>query len=221
MDDGRLNIYECLDVPKSSAETVADDERSGVYVLELNSGAIYVGKSDDFQRRIQQHRSNGPRAAAWVKEQGGVRKCLAPRVPRTDDLNDWERKETLVRMMIHGPEKVRGWEFTEPGPLTLEHCATIKTLMFGDGDLCRKCGGSGHFAAQCKNLKCLGSSFLTGCSCIKRIVRENLPIWWHRQQWRSNIRVNLQQSPRKPDYVQTVQKKRGKEEQEEEDMREI
>jgi hypothetical protein len=101
-----------------------------------------------------------PRAAAWVKEQGGVRKCLAPRVPPTDDLNDWERKETLVRMMIHGPEKVRGWEFTQPGPLTLEHCATIKTLMFGDGDLCRKCGGSGHFAAQCKHAKLPWLEFL-------------------------------------------------------------
>lgn len=116
MDDGRLNIYECLDVPKSSAETVADDERAGVYVLELNSGAIYVGKSDDLQRRIQQHRSNGPRAAAWVKEQGGVRKCLAPRVPPTDDLNDWERKETLVRMMIHGPEKVRAGSLLSQAP---------------------------------------------------------------------------------------------------------
>jgi hypothetical protein len=107
--------------PKSSAETFANNELVGVYVLELNSGAIYVGKSDDLQRRIQQHRKNGPHAAVWVKEQGGVRKCLAPSIPPTDDLNDWERKETLVQMMIHGPEKVRGWEFTEPGPLTLEY----------------------------------------------------------------------------------------------------
>lgn len=31
------------------------DERGGIYVLELDEGCVYVGKSSNIQRRLQQH----------------------------------------------------------------------------------------------------------------------------------------------------------------------
>lgn len=135
------------DAARASSQGSEDEKAktvtcAGVYVLELTSDFYYVGKSQDLPKRIQQHMATDCQmASAWVKKHGPVRKCHTPLVPRMEDLNQWELKETVVRMMQHGPEKVRGWGFTETGPLTPEHCATIKTFIFEDGDLCRKCGG--------------------------------------------------------------------------------
>ena len=130
----------------------ASTKSRGVYVLELRSGAIYVGKSEDVEARVQQHERGGLQCAAWVRKNGGVRRRLQPEVPPSADLDAWEQKETIMRMRTRGIDRVRGWEFTECGDLTWEHCATLKTAIFGSGDLCRNCGGHGHFAAACRRL---------------------------------------------------------------------
>ena len=64
------------------------------------------------------------------------------------DSGSWEREETLQRMMEHGIDRVRGWEFTQY-TLSSDDLNTIKTLLLGDHDLCRKCGFRGHYQGQC------------------------------------------------------------------------
>ena len=56
-------------------------------------------------------------------------------------------------MLMHGFNNVRGWEFTSSNNLTYEECVSIKTLILGSGDFCRKCGSSEHFAKDCENKK--------------------------------------------------------------------
>lgn len=128
-------------------------DRAGVYVVRMRSGNenyYYVGKSNDVSKRLQQHERMGSMCAAWVKKHGGVVSSEDPLTPPSE-LNSWEQQETLARMLKHGFEKVRGWEFTRCSPLESHEYKMIKTLVMGMGDLCRKCGHPGHFVNQCPN----------------------------------------------------------------------
>ena len=136
--------------PRASSSPRAT--RRGVYVIECyEDGFFYVGKSEDITRRIAEHRQGEGMCAKWVKMHGGVKRVHAPMDPENSDLNAWEQAETTNRMLLHGFDKVRGWEFTTTRPLTARNLETIKTLIFGKHDACRKCGHEGHFAQQCHN----------------------------------------------------------------------
>ena len=140
----RLNlaVSSCLrDVPSGNECCMA---RRGVYVLEHNSGCFYVGSSNDIDNRVAQHRNN----PVLNNRHGGIFRVHQPMTPHNPNLRSWERDETLARMMEHGIDRVRGWEF-QGDILSLNHLHTIKTLFFGDFDLCRRCGFRGHYQTQC------------------------------------------------------------------------
>ena len=118
--------------------------RCGVYVLEHNSGCLYVGSSKNIDNRVAQHRNN----PVVNNRHGGIFKVHLPMTPHNPNLRSWERDETITRMMEHGIDRVRGWEF-QGDILTLDHLKTITLLFFGDFDLCRRCGFRGHFQKQC------------------------------------------------------------------------
>jgi len=124
--------------------------RHGVYVLNLQHGGIYVGRSTDIDSHIEQHCSGA--GSAWCRHQGGVVGEVATvHVGSPDDLASWEMNETVAQMLMHGFENVRGWEFTNCAALTAKECDTLKTLVMGQGNMCRRCGGEGHFATHCQN----------------------------------------------------------------------
>lgn len=123
-------------------------DKGGVYVLALQTGAVYVGKSHNVQQRVAQQ-ENPRLACAWVRQNGGVRRVLPVLTQRQENLENWEQNETIAQMRQHGFERVRGWEFTQCGPLTTAQRETIKTLVCGTYNLCRRCGHGGHFATKC------------------------------------------------------------------------
>jgi len=134
---------------RNSNRAVPIKSDSGVYVLELNTfGRYYVGQSSNIPRRLAQHKS-GERSAAYVMANGGYARALEPMTPRIEDLYLWEQNETICRMMEHGITNVRGFEFTSVGHLPQDKLMTIKTLFFGLGDFCRRCGRKGHFIKEC------------------------------------------------------------------------
>lgn len=125
---------------------------AGVYVLRLHGADgrgdhYYVGKSVNVSRRIAQH-TDGTCSAAWVDLHNGVAGVEEPLTPR-QDLASWEQKETIAQVMLHGFDRVRGWEWTSCGPWTRDDYATFRMCAMGNGDLCRKCGHAGHMAREC------------------------------------------------------------------------
>ena len=123
----------------------------GVYVLVLDDGTRYVGKSENVPVRVQQHR--GGQGSAWCARGGTTRmREDRPLTPAQTDLNSWEQNETVAQMLAHGCHNVRGWEFTSCQPLTTTDYAVFQRLVFASGNVCRKCGHPGHFAATCRSL---------------------------------------------------------------------
>lgn len=93
--------------------------RSGVYVLELKDpGYFYVGSSADLDARVEQHHMvGGTRSVKFVTDHGGVANVIPPLTPPEASLVSWEMKETIARMIRHGFNHVRGWEYAFPNAL--------------------------------------------------------------------------------------------------------
>ena len=123
---------------------------SGVYVIKLNSNKYYVGKSNNIKNRIDQHKSFN-KCAEFVKINGGVKSQIPTLTPYEENHNDWEKRETIVRMLKHGYNNVRGWEYTNCTDLTIFDYHAIRKEIIGSTDRCRKCGGIGHMANKCSN----------------------------------------------------------------------
>ena len=143
----------------------------GVYTLQLNTGKYYVGKSENIEDRIAQHIAQTDKCAKFIKDNNGVKTQIELLTSVIEDLNLWEQQETLAQMLDKGFNNVRGWEFTNSNPLTYEECVSIKTLLFGSGDLCRKCGNPGHFAQDCKSQK--ASWFIELGKCMNQKTKPN------------------------------------------------
>jgi len=119
------------------------DGTAGVYVLQYPNGMFYVGKSRNVQVRVQHH-MKGPFARSWGKPTVVSTETTA----LMDDLESWERNETLHRMRKHGIIKVRGWKYTSL-TLTSGEVTDATNQIREKYDLCRLCGGDGHFESEC------------------------------------------------------------------------
>jgi predicted GIY-YIG superfamily endonuclease len=121
-----------------------------VYILELQEGKIYVGKSMNVTRRIEQHM--GHTGAVWTKKYPPTGVTL-PRLGNVRGGGDApERDETLRYMYHYGVDRVRGWKYTAVRLSSADRKdaeANIRELF----DLCRRCGQRGHFVNSCKSVK--------------------------------------------------------------------
>ena len=117
-----------------------------VYVLRLAcEGCFYVGLSKNVNKRVQQHRE-GPKG--FVLAKGGVVDTETPMTPRNPEGYAWEEQETVMRMMDHGFNNVRGSHFARVklSKTDLEH---VKRVCFSMGGLCYNCGSQDHFCSTC------------------------------------------------------------------------
>ena len=62
-----------------------------------------------------------------------VRSTKSTMTTERSDLNCWEEDETIERMLEHGIDRVRGWEFKDRKH-TNGSLETIKTLIMGKND---------------------------------------------------------------------------------------
>jgi hypothetical protein len=131
----------------SKKKHVKTKKTKGVYVLQLQDGFVYVGKSGNIGRRAKQHVGNEAAAFTRIHKPSGK---FLKRLGNLRGSGDGpERDETLRWMHKLGPEKVRGWKYVRSGPLLKGELAEIESNIRELFDLCRTCGKRGHFATRC------------------------------------------------------------------------
>ena len=115
---------------------------SQLYVLQLESGKYYIGKTDDVPNRYRQHK-NG-QGSEWTKIYKPTKMLETRDITSEHD----ENNVTKDYMKKYGIENVRGGSYcqTTLGATTFEF---LKRETRGNSDACFKCGNYGHFARDC------------------------------------------------------------------------
>ena len=123
---------------------------AGVYALQDGAGRVYVGKSQHVAQRVRAHRAGD--GTRFLDAASAAPLPLRTHGTPGEDLETWERNETLAQMHAHGVDNVRGWIFTTTGATRLtppEMRASAVAQVCEKFDLCRRCGRGGHFATAC------------------------------------------------------------------------
>ena len=113
-----------------------------IYVLKLEKGKYYVGKTNNPRFRLENHfNSNG---SQWTKKYKPLK--IIEIKPDCDDYD--EDKYTKIYMDKYGIENVRGGSFVS---IKLDETTVnyLTHMSNGTNDKCFRCGRPGHFDANC------------------------------------------------------------------------
>jgi predicted GIY-YIG superfamily endonuclease len=113
-----------------------------IYVLGLQEGKYYVGKTNDITRRLQEHQSGS--GCEWTKRYRMVKLLHSE---QSSDPYD-EDKITKKWMAEKGINNVRGGVYSQV-VLPDEQIASINRELRGAEDKCLGCGRDGHMVKNC------------------------------------------------------------------------
>jgi predicted GIY-YIG superfamily endonuclease len=138
---------------------------SQLYVLKLEGGKYYVGKSDNPAQRYKQHKDGA--GAAWTKKYTPVKFMETRALKGEHD----ETNLTKDLMKKYGVDNVRGGAYTQ---IVLDDAtkAVLEREILGNTDKCYKCGLGGHFANQCPVEKAVPALLWECAYCPKRFATE-------------------------------------------------
>jgi predicted GIY-YIG superfamily endonuclease len=115
---------------------------TNIYVLRLEGGRYYVGKSDNVMNRYQQHIKGS--GSAWTRKYKPV--SLEKTIENVSSFE--EDKVTKEYMSKYGIDKVRGGSYVEV-ELSEFHTDALKMEIWAAKDLCTQCGRPEHFVKDC------------------------------------------------------------------------
>jgi predicted GIY-YIG superfamily endonuclease len=115
---------------------------TNIYILKLQGGRYYIGKSDNVLKRYEQHlNGNG---SSWTKKYKPI--SVDKIIPNASAFD--EDKYTKEYMSKYGMDKVRGGSYVNV-ELDEFQKQSINTEIWGAKDLCTQCGRAGHFVKYC------------------------------------------------------------------------
>lgn len=117
-------------------------QNTNIYILKLEGNKYYIGKSDNPQKRFQEH-LNGEGSAWTRKHKPQEIDRIIANVSAFD-----EDKYTKEYMNIHGINNVRGGTYIEIN-LTKQQKATLKKEIWAANNRCTRCGRDNHFVITC------------------------------------------------------------------------
>ena len=122
--------------------TIPQMSKTNIYILRLEGGRYYVGKSDNIMNRYAQHLSGN--GSAWTRKYKPV--ALEKKIENVSPFE--EDKYTKEYMSKYGIDKVRGGSYVE---VTLSDFQkqSLNTEMWAAKDCCTQCGRKGHFVKAC------------------------------------------------------------------------
>lgn len=112
------------------------------YVIALANGNYYVGRTNNLQRRLREHKQGY--GSEWTKKHG---QCQLVQVYE-DDNPFYEDMIVKKMMKEHGIEKVRGGAYSQIN-LPRNSVMMIENEIRSASDLCFRCGSPGHFVNAC------------------------------------------------------------------------
>ena len=115
---------------------------TNIYILRLEGGKYYVGKSEDVINRYQQH-MNGT-GSSWTRKYSPI--SLEKTIDNASPFD--EDKVTKEYMSKYGIDNVRGGSYVEI-ELSEFHTQALKMEIWAAKDLCTQCGRAGHFVKDC------------------------------------------------------------------------
>lgn len=113
-----------------------------VYILRLAGGNWYVGKTDNFQKRMEEHVRGGGSAWTSMHKVVKVEKVVEGASPFDED------RYVKEYMAKYGIDKVRGGSYVSE---RLDHVsvAALERELRGASDCCMRCGRNNHFVKDC------------------------------------------------------------------------
>jgi predicted GIY-YIG superfamily endonuclease len=115
---------------------------TNIYILRLEGGRYYIGKSNNVINRYQEHlNGNG---SAWTRKYKPI--SLEKTIANASHFD--EDKYTKEYMSKYGIDKVRGGSYVEV-ELSDFHTDALKMEIWSAKDLCTQCGRTGHFVKDC------------------------------------------------------------------------
>lgn len=115
---------------------------TNIYVLNLENGKYYVGKSQNVQKRFQQHLKGY--ASVWTKQYKPIN--IIEVVKNCSDFD--EDKYVKIYMSLYGIDNVRGGSYLLP-ELDINTKQFLQKELWLAKNLCLRCGRNNHFVKQC------------------------------------------------------------------------
>lgn len=115
---------------------------TNIYILKLEGGRYYVGKTGDVVKRFQEHLDGD--GSSWTRKYRplSLEKSISGASPFEED------KVTKEYMAKYGIDRVRGGSYVTE-TLSDDQRSLLRAELRSAGDCCTRCGRKGHFVTSC------------------------------------------------------------------------